>query len=59
MKNTEPTVTKLIREGIVCGTCADEGERSCDCLSWLETDEAHACTAASKALKTMTKRARD
>src|SRR4051812_34398988 len=25
------TVTELIKAGVVCGTCADEGERSCSC----------------------------
>lgn len=25
-------VSHLIRAGLVCGTCADEGERSCRCV---------------------------
>lgn len=27
---------KAIRDGRVCGTCADEGERECDCYATLE-----------------------
>jgi hypothetical protein len=34
----EPTVsiTDLIRRGIVCATCADEGERECGCWDMLK-----------------------
>lgn len=31
-----PTVSDLIREGAVCGTCADEGARHCNCYDLLD-----------------------
>lgn len=31
-----PTIEALIRSGVVCGTCADEGETACRCYEALE-----------------------
>lgn len=32
----QPEMASLIRTGIVCGTCADEGIRECNCYATLE-----------------------
>lgn len=37
----EPSVSDLIRAGTVCATCADEGERSCDCYERLTGLDGH------------------
>lgn len=35
-EGSTPSASELVRSGAVCGTCADEGETSCNCYAALE-----------------------
>lgn len=38
LANVTASLEDLIRWGVVCGTCADEGERACNCWRMLENE---------------------